>query len=85
VFFDLENESVFGRERLVWTNEWAEFHMNMSHVLVSRITIRKFGTVSWVLSHELGAHRPLSPMIKLGIRHPRKKARKKVNVLRSVS
>jgi len=29
------------------------------------------------IRHELGVHHPLSPVIKLGIRHPRKKERKK--------
>jgi len=33
--------------------------------------------VSWVLRGKLGAHHPLIPVIKLGLRHPRKKERKK--------
>jgi len=33
------------------------------------------GTVSWVLLDESGAHPPPSLVIKLGIRHPRKKER----------
>jgi len=34
--------------------------------------------VSWVLIDSSGAHHVLSPVIKLGIHHPRKKERKKV-------
>jgi len=30
------------------------------------------GTVSWVLRSKLGAHRPLSPVIGLGLRKPKK-------------
>jgi len=38
---------------------------------------QRSGTVSWVLSDWLGAQHPLSSVIKLGIRHSRKKERKK--------
>jgi len=34
------------------------------------------GTKSWVLYFQLGAHYPLSPVIQLCVRHPRKKDRK---------
>jgi len=33
--------------------------------------------VSWVLHDKSDAHHPLSPLMKLGLRHPRKKERKK--------
>jgi len=33
---------------------------------------------SWVLSDESGVHHPLSPVIRLGLRNPRKKERKLV-------
>jgi len=39
---------------------------------------QRFGTVSWVLCDESDAHHPLSPVIKLGLRHPRKKERRNV-------
>jgi len=37
------------------------------------------GTVSWVLRGKVGAHHSLSPEIKLGLGHSRKKERKKVS------
>ena len=41
-----------------------------------KLSIQRSGTVSWVLHDSSDAHHPLSPVIKLGIRHPRKKERK---------
>jgi len=43
------------------------------------------GTVSWVLLDRPGSHYPLSPVIKLGIRHPRKKERFVTVVLHTVT
>ena len=41
---------------------------------------QRSGAVSWFLRGESGAHYPLGPVMKLGLRHPRKKERKKVLV-----
>ena len=37
---------------------------------------RRFRTVSWILRHQLRPRHPLSPVIKLGIRYPKKKERR---------
>ena len=46
---------------------------------------QRSGTVSWVLSDWLGAQHPLSSVIKLGIRHSRKKERKKEESCRTLT
>ena len=46
-------------------------------LLVSRkLGLQRSGTVSWVLRVSLDAQHLLSPLIRLGIRHPRKKGKK---------
>jgi hypothetical protein len=44
---------------------------------------RRSETDYWVLSDHLGPHHPLSPKIKLGIRHPRKKDRNSDDIIKS--
>jgi len=48
-------------------------HYRVGH----KIGRQRTGTVSWVLHDPLGPHHPLSPVIKLGIRLPRKKEKER--------
>jgi len=50
----------------------------------SHLGRQRSGTVSWFLRDWSGAHHPLSPVIKLGLRHPRKKETKSLSNCQSV-
>jgi len=53
---------------LGWGSDWVYHKLGNTSVLQS-------GTGSWVLSGELGVRHPSSPVIRLGLRNPRKKER----------
>ena len=54
---------------LGWGSDWVYHKLGNAPFLQS-------GTGSWVLSGESGVHHLLSPVIRLGLRNPRKKERK---------
>jgi len=53
---------------LSWPSDWV--HHKLGNALVLRSV-----TDSWVLSGKSGVRHPLSPVIRLGLRNPRKKER----------
>jgi len=66
----------FGRKRLLKESQPANT-VNCFYPLASlKLGLQRFETVSWVLRGSSDVHHPLSPLNKLGIRHPRNKERK---------
>jgi len=61
-----------------WESDWVYHKLGNAPVLRS-------GTGSWVLSGQSGDSHPLSPVIRLGLRNPRKKERKTLQGTRGVA